>query len=312
MSKASAKSSQSRTKRRISSGASVDGPSLFGSPDGQTVGQCGQGPPPVSRFPTPARNAAWPTPATCGHSSSASSISTGLQSFLASKLRQRMDVNGSPECVLTWKDWDIGSGPLICALRARRRHTSDSAFSGLPSPAEQNSDGGPNPEGNTGERFTLQTAAVLSTFPSPNCNERGSESRESKDNRGAGGLDLQSTVLAAFPTPTSLSFQDTPGMATEAVNPDGSIRSRLDQLPRQAAAILGETSSSSTVPMAKRGVLNPDLPRWLMGFPRTHERLSPGFRSWVLVLAILRESSGRRSLRARGGCRAMGMQLLRS
>jgi hypothetical protein len=43
-------------------------------------------------------------------------------------------VNGSPEYVLTWKHWDMPSGPPICALRARARRTSDSAFGGWPTP----------------------------------------------------------------------------------------------------------------------------------------------------------------------------------
>jgi hypothetical protein len=49
-------------------------------------------------------------------------------------LRARLDVNGSPEYVLTWKDWDMQSGPPICALRARARRKSDSGFTGWPTP----------------------------------------------------------------------------------------------------------------------------------------------------------------------------------
>lgn len=35
-------------------------------------------------------------------------------------------------------------------------------------------------------------------------------------------------------TPSSRDWKDTPGMAVEAVNPDGSVRNRMDQLPRMA------------------------------------------------------------------------------
>ena len=40
--------------------------------------------------------------------------------------------------------------------------------------------------------------------------------------------------LASWPTASARDWKDTPGMATEAVNPDGSKRTRLDQLPRVA------------------------------------------------------------------------------
>jgi len=74
------------------------------------------------------------TNATFGRSSFDSSASASLQSCLENRLRARLDVHGSLEYVLTWKHWDMPSGPLICALRARARRTSDSAFSGWPTP----------------------------------------------------------------------------------------------------------------------------------------------------------------------------------
>jgi hypothetical protein len=56
-----------------------------------------------------------------------------------------MAVDGSLEYELTWKTWDMPSGPPICALRASGRHKSDSGFIGWPTP--RSSDRGPrNPE----------------------------------------------------------------------------------------------------------------------------------------------------------------------
>ena len=43
-------------------------------------------------------------------------------------------MNGSPEYVLTWKEWDMISGPPICALRARARRISDKGFTGWGTP----------------------------------------------------------------------------------------------------------------------------------------------------------------------------------
>lgn len=85
-------------------------------------------------------------------------------------------------------------------------------------------------------------------------------------NRAKGvNLDEQAK-MAGWPTASARDWKDTPGMATEGTNPDGSKRKRLDQLPR-VAAVAGK-ESTSPAQTAKRGGLNPDLSRWLMGYPR--------------------------------------------
>jgi hypothetical protein len=53
----------------------------------------------------------------------------GLQSCLASRLRQALDLNGSPEHALTWTASAIGSRPPVCQLRASGRRTSDTGSS---------------------------------------------------------------------------------------------------------------------------------------------------------------------------------------
>lgn len=65
------------------------------------------------------------TSGTSGPSSEGSSPSACLQRSLANRLRRRMAASGSPEFVLTWKHWDMPSGPPICALRARGRRAKD-------------------------------------------------------------------------------------------------------------------------------------------------------------------------------------------
>jgi hypothetical protein len=214
-----------------------------------------------------------------------------------------MAVFGSPEYVLTWKHWDMESGPQICALRASARRTSDSGCGGWPTPAAQNATGGPNPAGNVGEHFTLQTAAVMAGWqtptvqdgcgrdrhnqknggvilsllgeakiagwPTPNCNERGPESRESKDKRGSGGIDLQSTaILAGWPTCAARDYRD--GKS----NQHGKNARPLNEVA-QLSLLPGENQPLSHVQTAKRGVLNPDLPRWLMAFPAELTKYAP-------------------------------------
>jgi len=116
----------------ISSPASAAGPTPCASPDGQKAENAVPAPVPVSRFRALDAEKAMPTKDTCGPLFIGSSPSAVLQSSLENKLRARMDVNGSPEYVLTWKEWDMPSGPPICALRASKRRTSGKDFSGWP------------------------------------------------------------------------------------------------------------------------------------------------------------------------------------
>lgn len=249
-----------------------------------------------------------------------------------------MAAHGSPEYELTWKHWDMASGPPICALRASRRRTSGSGFGGWPTP-DTNQRGGPqHPDKRKagGHSVTLQDAAMLAGWPTPMSTERNASpetmakrlafrqkngqtsvplylnevaqlagwptpmagSPATEDYNAAGNTDSSrktvdlvgwntpratdgsnggpnqavgalsaDAALTGGTTPSSRDWKDTPGMATTAVNPDGSTRTRLDQLPRQATLASGPPTTSSTAPTAKRAALNPAHSRWLMGYP---------------------------------------------
>lgn len=74
--------------------------------------------------------------------------------------------------------------------------------------------------------------------------------------------------LAAVTTPSARDWKDSSGMSESGVDPDGSTRSRLDQLPRQAQlADSGQTATGGTDATASIGQLDPAYSRWLMGLP---------------------------------------------
>jgi hypothetical protein len=85
--------------------------------------------------------------------------------------------------------------------------------------------------------------------------------------------------LQAVTTPSARDWKDTSGMSESGVDPDGSTRTRLDQLPRQAqlaasgpTAIGGTGETASTGQLGKgsipsSGQLNAAYSRWLMGVP---------------------------------------------
>ena len=121
-----------------SSPGSEGGSTPLNSQDGPQASRSGREAAPASRSRQQARDLAPPTLAISGPSFDASSPSAVLQSSLESRLRARLEGLGSPEYALTWKHWDMPSGPPICALRASGHRTSGSGFTGWPTPRTQN------------------------------------------------------------------------------------------------------------------------------------------------------------------------------
>lgn len=204
----------------------VDGASRLPLPDGERMSLYG---PVLAR----ANLSAWPvkeqaptTPDTCGPSSDASLRTSNLQKSLESRLRARMDVDGSPEYVLTWKQWDMESGPPICALRASARPISDNAFGGWPTPRREDSE---STGGHRGVLDTLTSAARVAGWATP-CNRDHRHANLKPWNQRGGGK-------------------------------------KGEQLNNQVVHLLGQTTYGFPAQTGKRGVLNPDLPRWLMGYP---------------------------------------------
>jgi hypothetical protein len=244
------------------------------------------------------------TVAISGQQCEASSRSAALQSSLENRLRERMASYGSPEYELRWKHWDMPLGGPICALRASARRTSDSDFTGWPTPCA----GDMNHTDNHDKNLPLNGASMLAGWPTPNTPSGGrSVSTETMDATGrtADGkkhtASLEHAVkFAGWPTPRT----PTGGAEsrerkhelgrTESGGGDLQAAARLAgwstptandatgsqytyaagnhdrptlKLPGQASLVFGPIPSGSPAQTGKRGVLNPRFSLWLMGYP---------------------------------------------
>ena len=231
----------------ISLQALVDGALLLDLQDGQTRSLFGPVAAPASLSASPVRVVESTTSGISGPNSSASSRSVALQSSLGSRLEARLDVNGSPEYALTWKHWDMESGPPICALRASQRRISDKDFGGWPTP---NTMDGIAPRSYEGAVRQASIARKGRTSPA--------KLREVVDEVVCRAYQ----DVAGWATPACRDFKSE--SATEAFNQERDAHPRGKPLSYQAT--LGATTGYH-VETEKRGVLNPDLPRWLMAYP---------------------------------------------
>jgi len=94
---------------------------------------------------------------------------------------------------------------------------------------------------------------------------------------------------AGWVTPSTRDWKDTAGMSETGVNPDGSIRERMDQLPRQVHGLITESSPAGT---ARTGVLSAAFPRWLQGYPESWDECAPYSKEWATVQKKLTECAG--------------------
>ena len=237
------------SRKPTSSPASEAGHTLSDSPDGAT-GLFGQALAPANRSASPASAAAPKTSATCGPCGSGSSASAALSSSLGNRLRLRLGTVGSIEYRQTWKRQATPSGRWYWAHTASGHRTGGSDCTGWATPATRDDHAqglGHNPETRSDSLGT--TAARLSAWPTPNCDDANNATRDS-------GQFQSLTRIACWPTPRAEDSEQT-----------GAHRGIPDTIND---AIRGAMPSGSDAPTGKRGerlTLAPEFALWLLGYP---------------------------------------------
>ena len=218
-----------------------DGPTRSNLLVGIQLDLFGQVQHPANLLALPEQALDFQTPGTSGQSGTNLLKSANLQLSLENRLQANLDANGSLECVLTWKRWDMQLGPQICALRASARPTSGKDFIGRLTPRADESASDKKQSG----KSNLQGQARLAGWGTPtywDC--QGSTG-------GGQGKSLRTdAAMAGWLTPTAN---------------DAKQGARGHQ--KDSRNLSGQTSTLSRAGTEKRGALNPALPRWLMGFP---------------------------------------------
>ena len=202
-----------------SSPGSASGPTLSDLPDGPTIAPSGLVLARASLSARQAKAAGLMMSGTYGPHGSISSRSADLQLSMVSRLLARTALLGSTLFTLTWKVRVTPSGRPICALRASGRRTSGSGCSSWGTPLGQHANGAP-------EAFLERKRRSMA---------KGSQSMGVCLSDLA--MQVQAWSLASWSTTQSSDWKDTAGMATTGINPDGTTRTRVDQLPRPAQLV---------------------------------------------------------------------------
>jgi len=161
-----------------------------------------------------------------------------------------------------------GQAPALANLSARQAKEKGLLTSGTCGQHGSTSSSSVNLQSSLASKLRQKTASVGSTLYNLIWKDRVTPQGRSICALRASVRRTSDRGFTSWVTPSARDWKDTSWMATTGVNPDGSLRNRTDQLPRQAALTGWPTPQSSDGTgggQAKRAV-NPDRSNDLMDF----------------------------------------------
>lgn len=257
------------THNAISSPASEGGHSLSSLLGGEQIGLFGQEAVPASHSVLQDAATDSPTTGTCGPNFTASLASAALQSFLENRLQARLPMPGSTLYKQTWKPWVTPSGVSRSRLRASVRRTSGTGLTGWPTPTTRDHKDGAQCD-NVPLNALLGRVAWLAGWPTPMA---GTPAQKGNNPAGNNDSSRKTVALCGWPTPRTADGEKnvrTPeGSAAELARKgtpqDLCMAAQIAGPARLTAS--GDLLTGSAAQTASGGQLNPDLSRWLMGYP---------------------------------------------
>lgn len=204
----------------------------------------------ASRTASPGHAEAATTSGTCSRQSSTSPTQLELP------LSSWKTWPGSNESSLTSsRNFFSAGGSLNGALYGRAKlEPLTAANAGSAWPTANTSPAGPNAGLNRGggvlrRRLTEQCLERRATGFWPTARaEMADHPGRTTESGGQEHLETKSVLFKFWPTASARDWKDTDGMAQEGRNPDGSLRKRLDQLPRRATLWATATANCTTGP----------------------------------------------------------------
>jgi hypothetical protein len=106
-----------------------------------------------------------------------------------------------------------------------------------PTPRTNDSTGDKIPPNRAGGLALKQAVQEAGSWPTPMVGGTSPASHGQVSGQWRRQMEASLPMASPWATPSTRDHKDTIGMATTGTNPDGSTRTRLDQLPRQAAQI---------------------------------------------------------------------------
>lgn len=144
-----------------------------------------------------------------------------------------------------------GLDPALASLSPRQAKAKGLLTSGTSGPHSTISSSNAALRSSLASRLREQTEMLGSTLYRLTWTQRVMPSGLRKPALRASERRTKGLATTGWPTASARDWKDTPGMATEATNPDGSDRTRLDQLPR--VAYLAGWPTTSTMDSGNTG-----------------------------------------------------------